>query len=663
MLIRHTPRVRNPLSQSSFQKRVALAQSFPVEDDIPAPQDSEPLARPDRLVIQDARQVPRDKGFPNGGFVFYEDADPRAQHLAQNIAGSFADRVLHPHPSCHIGFLGGTQSFFQDTIHLMETVSLSIEKESEKSFGSEKAPRVSVYFGTHSLRTFLFAYFRSKSQNKQETSTGGLIDPRSRREEREPTEFALANEEAESTTQRRDRVCETTSSATPSSPQPATGSASHDSDQKEPSPQGVSVTLAGPLHLEFRRFKEDLSWPVFQEGLTQFLNLLQLTESEKKNLITKLRQFCDAMIKMRYPNPFSVPQTLPWEDLQRRFGTPLRKLWQHWILEEDAFQPWCPWKQSALGVDPKSLITHHWECLAWEQCSGVSLSRLQEALEDTFCALLKKLSTLSHTGQPGSSGQSPSEKATALQNRRYGLRSFVIHVTFNDGIAQSYPIHLAHTLIAPTKDTIALLRKVFERLPQKKMEIPSQKDPSFFVTLTHAIEISVEPRDVVVETEGSPDWDLFHGTKPKSLKEICFSLQLKSKHWLPERSFMTSNLDPENGTDSCKTSVEWRSDNFSPDSHQRPPKSAVFEAAQHWRPAGLLKTPQALDMKKFEEFTKNFQSHNNSYFEYAETFFNHDFHWLTPKDPQQPRLWVRSPAEDRALAESQRRYELVGFDL
>jgi hypothetical protein len=565
MLIRHTPRIHN------------AAQKI-----WPNLERQEPKLKQnnsDQLFIQDARTIPKDQGFPKGGFVFYDGSDPRNEHLSNSVACSFSDQVLRPSLFCHVGFLSGTKTFFTDTIRLTEFVLASIAKETELSFGaySPTSPQVQVYFGTHSLRTFLFALHHQKKSSKSQT------------------------------------------------PRP--------------------VTFAGSLQLEFRRFKEELTWQDFQEGVRQFLEFLDLTDSEIVALTPLLRRFCDTMCKMRYRTPFSVPQTLPWEDLQRRFGVSIRRLWSHWMQEDDAFQPWCPWKQTNQNIDPLKLKTHFWECVEWEQAHSVSLSKLNQVIEDTFLLLLSKLSQ-------------------TTQTKSLGLRSFIIHITFNDGIEKSYPVHLACTLHKISPEATNLIRKVTERLPQRKTEVLSKQDPSFFVTLTHALEVSIEPMDLVNEEIQSTQWNLFHGAEPKTLEEVCFSLNLKSKDWHLEKSFMVANLEPETGVSSKGTHMEWEALKLeSQHTKKSPLQCSLFEAAQNWRPIAFLKKPVALDLVKFDEFKKNYVASDDCYFEYAETFLNQDFYWLTPCDDAQPKLWLQTPTHQRTLKEEHRNYEWVGFDL
>ena len=253
------------------------------------------------------------------------------------------------------------------------------------------------------------------------------------------------------------------------------------SPQTQALPQN-SIAFANANNLTYRKFLDALSWDEWYTAVLFFVGTLNLKKSECAEGCVRLRNFCEQMQQMRFEFPAHVPTALDAGQLERRFGRFVARLWCTW---QDLPHPFSKldFVNLPAALSPLDFVTTHQEVEPYCNMPLIPLSQTASLLADLVYKTVQKLSLYNGPGV------------------RYGLQNFLLELQFDSDMGSQKRVELIVPVFERTKSNALVLEHVAHKLPQAAFEMQSEKDPSFFVSVSTLEKVTLRPLNIACSHE------------------------------------------------------------------------------------------------------------------------------------------------------------------
>ena len=384
-----------------------------------------------------------------------------------------------------------------------------------------------------------------------------------------------------------------------------------------------TVAFANASNLTYRKFLDSLTWNEWLEAVLFYLGTLNFKKSECAEGCVRLRHFCEQMQHMRFEFPAHVPNALDAADLERRFGRFVAGLWCTWQDLPHSFD--VPgFVRLPAALSPLDFVTTQQEIEPYCNMPVIPLSETSVLLAELVYKTVQKLA---HHNGPGV---------------RYGLQNFLLELHFDSNMGSQKNVELIVPVFERNKNNALVLEHVAQKLPQASFQIQSEKEPSFFVTISSVEKITLRPLNVVCCYERSKG--LFaDGASTNGLQQAKTMLSLRGR--LQSHLFC---LQPYWGVEQSFGTVLPLSKN---------PSFNLFVNLYQERPVALFKKP----------FSTNFSQWVPSRVELSQMrlFFSEKIadeeYYIVSMPHKKISLWVKSKEAQRFLDWRKRTFLVLGF--
>jgi hypothetical protein len=376
------------------------------------------------------------------------------------------------------------------------------------------------------------------------------------------------------------------------------------------------VFLADANHLLYRRFCAGLSWEHWLRGCLPFVGLLDLSKAQIKETLTKLQSFVKRVRDLRVDTPGNFPETLSFDDLERRFGKLTAQIWSHWARGEhpEDFPAFRSLKEDLYAPDFASFLEEV-ESFAYTQ--SFPLSEMQSLFVEIFFTCLKKVSALS------------------VISEDLGIKDFRLEIFFDNKQSLTKDIELTFPIFARNKHTETILAHVSEAFPKRPHEVPCAHEPTFSLYVTCIEGMKVIPTRLTQYRCAQTGLFGENTTLQQSLAHLHEVIAVREKR-RPQSFEVSFDLEPENA---FVTRTHFHDNNETP----------LFRYASTKRPLLTMATPLKITLPPspypwvFLEAVGSWD-----YFQVRSALFPF-------------ALWVRSPSSERSLNGLGRSFFLVGI--
>ena len=268
----------------------------------------------------------------------------------------------------------------------------------------------------------------------------------------------------------------------------------------------LDFVVADTNNLIFRDHLSHLNWQQWKEACLLFASLLQIKQTELKELIRSVTQFSEAAQSMRFQSPSHFPNDLGSSDISRRFGPWAVMFWEMWSRPEASLGT--VFKDLPQDLCAQDFVTTNNEC---EEFSNEPCYPLSTLLNMMNCCLQKLLNKI------------------AVHNsleQRFGVRDFRLTLEIENNLKIQHTCFLNEPIIEYNKTTKILLENLAAKLPHKGQEFQHPTEPSFYFKAFQIYQLTLEPLRISPCT--SVENNSLHSQRiPVPLERVLQSLELK----------------------------------------------------------------------------------------------------------------------------------------
>lgn len=416
--------------------------------------------------------------------------------------------------------------------------------------------------------------------------------------------------------------------------------------------QARGILYAMPFDLAYRRFVGGLSWEAWQEGVSAFLECLDMRRAVREDALQGLKRFVESLRQLRISRPGQFPPSLPLSDVERRFGGTVAALWREWVQGDE---PLVEEKgsESAQGLMASPLPV--WRVVPEERLAREAATRSDE-VESTRDAFGLPLSQLGFLVRETVFACVAKIAAGAQWGCRLGLKDFRLEITFDNGPVLVRHIELAFPVYGRDAHAEAIVDRILENLPRGPAEIPAEVPaqisgdaPPASLAVFHLVNrvegVSVVPTHVARKEEEHTDLFECGSWVAGGLAEVHERMRVKDKA-RPCVFVVSDNVTPLHEVrEFCMQTEPQAIESVGGSSTVRP----LFRYAQATRPLQILSSCPRFERGQAVGLSLRF----------LESVEGFDY-FLGVGVAEHAYLWLRSPLEEREKEASKRELTLLG---
>jgi len=342
----------------------------------------------------------------------------------------------------------------------------------------------------------------------------------------------------------------------------------------------LEFVVADANNLVFRNHLSELSWSQWKEACVLFAGLLQLKQTELRELVRSVTQFSEAAQSMRFQSPCHFPNDLNSDDIARRFGRWAVIFWDMWNRPEVSLGT--VFKDLPQDLCAQDFITTNSDCEEFARDPSYPLSTLQNMMESCLKKLLSKISIYNSLEQ------------------RFGIRDFRLILEVENNLKIQHTCLLNEPIVDFNKTTQLLLENLSAKLPHKGQEFQHPTEPSFYFKAFQIYKLTLEPLRISPCATAN-DSELHTQRVALPLERIIQSLELKhagDAFQVPLQANFSSETLPEKNSLNLLESAEAVQLIGKRESTRRAP-TCLFRYALQERPFHILKDKIEFSLRDF----------------------------------------------------------------
>ena len=382
----------------------------------------------------------------------------------------------------------------------------------------------------------------------------------------------------------------------------------------------MEFAIADANNLVFRSHLSELSWSQWKDAGLFFSILLQLKQTELKELVQSISRFSESAATMRFTSPAVVPEDLSHDDLSRRFGPWAVVFWN--MFNRPELSCGTVFKDLPQDLCAQDFITAHNECEEFSNEMSYPLSQLTDMIECCLKRLLKKVDAHNSLEQ------------------RFGIRDLKISVEVENGFRIEHTALLNEPITVFNKNTRIILDNIAAKMPHKGQEFQHPDEPSFYFKAFQIYKLTLEPLRISL-CHGSQDGGLYNQRSPAPLKQIIQNMELKhvgSAFQVPLQANFSTEINQQNLSQGVDADAEKMKSTMSKSKQKTEPVS-LFRYATQELPLHLIREKLPLKLVELMQGTDT----PFTCIEYLESIENEDFYTL--HTPHTPPLLLSCPSE------------------
>lgn len=389
----------------------------------------------------------------------------------------------------------------------------------------------------------------------------------------------------------------------------------------------MEFAIADANNLVFRSHISHLSWSQWKDASLLFSSLLQLKQTETKELAQSINRFSQAATTMRFTSPTHVPEDISLDDLNRRFGAWAVVFWN--MLNSPELSCGTVFKDLPQDLCAQDFITSHNECSEFANDLSYPLSQLTDMIECCLRKLLEKI-------QPHNSLE-----------QSFGIRDLKISVEVENSFTIQHTALLSEPITAFNKNTRVIIDNIAAKMPHKGQEFQHPAEPSFYFKAFQIYKLTLEPLRISL-CRNLEAHELYQQRTQTPLRQIIQNIELKhvgTAFQVPlQANFSTDLPHTKQEKSICADTEKIKESHLKKHKNQEP--VSLFRYATQERPLHLIKEKIELTLSDFFK-TQEAPLHC---LEYLESIEQENFYTLYT--PSFPPLLVSCQSESPSASTS-----------